>query len=63
MASKYIPLACDHNASWCPPMLHIKGLGSKGPRYLIMQHFSCPCYIIHDNTHKSDNYFLIISLR
>jgi len=25
-----------------------------------MQHFSRPRYIIHDNSHKSDNYFLNI---
>jgi len=44
-------------------MLHIKELGPKDPRYLIMQHFSRPRYIIHDNTHKSDNYFLNNTMR
>jgi len=39
-------------------MLHIKELGPKIPRYLIKQHFSRPRYKIHDNIHKSDNYFL-----
>jgi len=38
-------------------MLHIKEFGPKGPRYLIMQHCSLSCYIIHRNSHKSDNYF------
>jgi len=42
-------------------MLHIKELGPKGSCYLIMQHFSRPRYIIYDNTHKSDNYFLNIT--
>jgi len=27
-------------------MLHIKELGPKGPRYLIIQRFSCPRYIV-----------------
>jgi len=40
-------------------MSYFKELGPKGRRYLIMQHFSSPRYIIHDNTRKSDNYFLI----
>jgi len=35
-------------------------LTSKGPRYLILQHFSRPRYIINHNTHKSNNYFLNI---
>jgi len=39
-------------------MLHIKELEPKGPHYLIMQHFSRPRYIIHHNSHKSDNFFL-----
>jgi len=41
-------------------MLHIKEIGSKDPRYLIMQHFSRPryMYIIHHNTYKCDTYFL-----
>jgi len=39
-------------------MLHITVLLPKGPRYLIMQHFSRPRYNIHDNTHKCGNYFL-----
>jgi len=39
-------------------MLHIKELGPKGLRYLIMQHFFRPRYIIHNNTQKSDKYFL-----
>jgi len=42
-------------------MLHFKELRPKVPRYLIMQHFSRPRYIIHDNTHKRDNYFLNIT--
>jgi len=37
---------------------YTKELGHKDPRYLIMQHISRPRYIIHHNSHKSDNYFL-----
>jgi len=33
-------------------MLTIKELGPKDPRYLIMQYFSRPHYIIHDNSHE-----------
>jgi len=36
-------------------------LGPKGPRYLIVQHFSRLRYIIQHNSHKSNNYFLSIS--
>jgi len=39
-------------------LIHIKELGPKGPCYSIMQHFSCPRYITHHNSHKSDNYLI-----
>jgi len=43
-------------------MLHIKELGPKGPRYLIVQHFSRPRYVMHHNSQKSDKYLLILAL-
>jgi len=37
-------------------ILHLKELD---PRYLIRQRYSRPRYIIHHNSHMSNNYFLL----